>query len=228
MLMAGTPTMRTWRCAIGVVLAFGLLLLSGPRAEARRYPPLFGYIDNFSLNWTDKRFEPVVNWLAMRQRWKNGALCATAVCTSAGWPGMIAAVKAAGNPMAEIVKANDLVNDKVLHPYKQDMPNYGYEDYWATAFEFLKKSGDCEDFAIAKYMLLKAAGFSPDDMRVLQVSAKNYGGIGHAILVVYLGDKPLILDILTTKVMEARYVLEYTPIISVTERFWSWHQKPNM
>ncbi|HEY4164080.1 MAG TPA: transglutaminase-like cysteine peptidase [Dongiaceae bacterium] len=226
--MAGSPTKRTWRCVIGAVLVFGLLLLSAPRAEARRYPPLFGSIDNFSVNWSDKRFEPVVNWLSMRRRWNDGAACANDRCTSAGWASMVAQVKAAGSPMAKIIKANDLVNDKVLHPYKQDMPNYGYEDYWATAFEFLKKSGDCEDFAITKFMLLKAAGFSPDDMMVLQVSARNYGGIGHAILVVYFGDKPLILDILTTKVMEARYVAEYTPIISVTEKFWSWHQHPNM
>jgi predicted transglutaminase-like cysteine proteinase len=108
------------------------------------------------------------------------------------------------------------------------MPNYGYEDYWATAFEFLKKSGDCEDFAIAKFMLLKAAGISPDDMMVLQVSARNYGGIGHAILVVYLGDQPLILDILVPQVMQAQNVREYTPLFSMTEKFWSWHQQPNM
>ncbi|MBM3489300.1 MAG: hypothetical protein FJX68_02450 [Alphaproteobacteria bacterium] len=34
----------------------------------------------------------------------------------------------------------------------------GVEDYWATLAEFFDKHGDREDYAIAKYLTLKAAG----------------------------------------------------------------------
>ena len=56
-----------------------------------------------------------------------------------------------------------------LHPYILDINNWGVEDYWETPFEFLKKNGDCEDFSITKYMLLKAAGYPVENMRVFAV-----------------------------------------------------------
>jgi len=95
---------------------------------------------------------------------------------------------------AQIKTANSLMNDPAQHPYIEDINNWGKTEYWATAFQFLRKSGDCEDFSIAKYMLLKAAGMPVDDMRVVAVRIRSLGGIGHAILVVYQGSKAWVLD----------------------------------
>ena len=36
-------------------------------------------------------------------------------------------------------------------PYRLDIDVYGVSDYWATPGEFLKLSGDCEDYSITKY-----------------------------------------------------------------------------
>ena len=57
------------------------------------------------------------------------------------------------------------------------------EDYWKTPVEFLADgSGDCEDFAIAKYYFLLKAGVSDDDMEILVgETAKNER---HAVLIV--------------------------------------------
>ena len=40
-------------------------------------------------------------------------------------------------------------------------------NHWATLLEFLRRGGDCEDYATAKYFLLRELGFPADDMRVL-------------------------------------------------------------
>jgi predicted transglutaminase-like cysteine proteinase len=161
----------------------------------------------------------------MLKRWANGAPCQESnTCTTKGWANLVAKVKAAGDPMAEIRLANALMNDPTQHPYIEDINNWGQQEYWATAYQFLRKSGDCEDFSIAKYMLLKAAGMPIEDMRIVAVRIRSLGGIGHAILVVYQGNKALVLDNRNQKVLEASLVaVEFQPILSLNEQFWWLH-----
>lgn len=40
---------------------------------------------------------------------------------------------------------------------------------WSTLSEFLDRGGDCEDYATAKYQLLRRFGFTPEDLRVVVV-----------------------------------------------------------
>ena len=56
-------------------------------------------------------------------------------------------------------------------------------NHWSTLLEFLRRGGDCEDYAVAKYFLLRELGFPAEDMRVLvtyERSARDY----HAVLAV--------------------------------------------
>ena len=56
-------------------------------------------------------------------------------------------------------------------------------NHWSTLLEFLKRGGDCEDYAVAKYFLLRELGFPAEDMRVLvtyEKSVRDY----HAVLAV--------------------------------------------
>jgi predicted transglutaminase-like cysteine proteinase len=54
---------------------------------------------------------------------------------------------------------------------------------WATLVEFLERGGDCEDYATAKYFLLRELGFKPGDMRVV-VSYDRSVREHHAVLAV--------------------------------------------
>ena len=202
----------------GVLLAMHVL-----PAEARSYPNIFGSKEIASQNWSVKT-SAIANWVAMLQRWQNGAPCESSTCTAKGWDGLVAQVKAAGGPMAQIKIANDLMNNPKQHPYIEDINNWGKQEYWATAFQFLKKSGDCEDFSIAKYMLLKQAGYPVENMRIVAVRIKSLGGIGHAILVVYQGGGAYVLDNRVAPVMQESLVRnEFAPAISMNEQFWWVH-----
>ena len=53
--------------------------------------------------------------------------------------------------------------------------------HWATLQEFLEKGGDCEDFATAKYLLLRYFGFRAEDMRVVVVYDRRQRS-HHAVL----------------------------------------------
>lgn len=110
-------------------------------------------------------------------------------------------------------------------PYKTDMVAWGVEDYWATTQEFVKKSGDCEDYAIAKYYALRSLGVPAEKMRVVAVIEK-IRGIGHAVLVVYMNDNAYVLDNLTNLILPHTQLRNYEPKFSVNEEFRWAHVKP--
>src|SRR5690606_13640276 len=85
-------------------------------------------------------------------------------------------------PMRQLLAVNNYMN---RYPYKQDDWLYGQSDYWANVQEFLEQSGDCEDFAIAKYFSLRQLGFPAEDMQILMVY-DVYSGTDHAVLRVAL------------------------------------------
>jgi predicted transglutaminase-like cysteine proteinase len=69
--------------------------------------------------------------------------------------------------------------------YASDKQVYGVSDYWATLYEFVgKNKGDCEDYTIAKYYILKALGIDPHKMKFAYVIYKNRRGkkISHMVL----------------------------------------------
>jgi predicted transglutaminase-like cysteine proteinase len=208
-----------FRRFIALLMAAALLAFSSA-AEARTYPPLFGTKEIGSNNWNFKK-GVVPDWRQMLGRWKNGAPCESNICTSKSWGSLVSQVKGAGDAMAQIKAANSLMNKK---PYIEDQPNWGKSEFWATSYEFLKKSGDCEDYSITKYMLLKEAGIPVENMRIFSVRLRSLGGIGHAILVVYQGNKAWVLDNRNPSVMDASLVkLEFQPVMSLNENQWWYH-----
>ena len=59
--------------------------------------------------------------------------------------------------------------------------------HWATLVEFLEKGGDCEDFATAKYLLLRHLGFGAEDMRIVVVYDRSHRS-HHAVLAMRLDE----------------------------------------
>lgn len=101
-------------------------------------------------------------------------------------------------------------------PYREDQVNWGKQDYWATPAQFLKKSGDCEDYAIVKYFTLKELGIAPDSMRIV-ILRDTIRNLAHAVLVVYLDDEAYVLDNLSNVVQPHTRLRNYSPQYSVNE-----------
>ena len=81
--------------------------------------------------------------------------------------------------------------------YKSDKKVYGQSDYWATLYEFVgKDKGDCEDYTIAKYYVLKELGIDPKRMKFTYVIYRNRRGnnISHMVLSYLKIPKPKTLD----------------------------------
>ena len=58
---------------------------------------------------------------------------------------------------------------------------------WSTLIEFLNRGGDCEDYATAKYFLLREMGFKAENMRVV-VSYDRSVRAYHAVLAIRRDD----------------------------------------
>jgi predicted transglutaminase-like cysteine proteinase len=75
-----------------------------------------------------------------------------------------------------------------------DLAQWGVIDRWSAPLETLSSGrGDCEDYAIAKYVALGEAGFSEDKLRLVIVRDLGLGE-DHAILAVRDSEKWLLLD----------------------------------
>ena len=65
-------------------------------------------------------------------------------------------------------------------------------NHWTTLLDFMRRGGDCEDFAVAKYFLLRELGVPAEDMRVVitwERDARDY----HAVLAVRQDDGAALL-----------------------------------
>lgn len=126
------------------------------------------------------------------------------------------------SPYEQLKAVNALIN---RWPYRTDMEVWGLMDYWAAPVDFFKKSGDCEDYAIAKYFALRDLGVPASKMRmvVLKDTLRN---VEHAVTVVYLDNEAWVLDNLSNAVMSHRRLSHYRPQLSVNEEFRWAHLKP--
>lgn len=135
------------------------------------------------------------------------------------WMKFIASVK--DKSKAEQIQAVNQYMNEV--PFVSDEKNYGSADYWATPMEFLARGGDCEDYALAKYLSLRALGFAKEDMR-LAIVYDHEMRMPHAVLVVYHDNAAQILDNQSKEVQESDELVErYKPIYSISQIAWWRH-----
>lgn len=123
--------------------------------------------------------------------------------------------------MERLRQVNQFFNQRI--EFRTDAEVWGVEDHWASPLEALEKGeGDCEDYAIAKYASLLAAGMAPDRLRLVYVRARLAGpgapvaGQPHMVLAYHasVDAEPLILDNLVPDILPASLRADLTPVFS--------------
>src|SRR5277367_2620187 len=75
-----------------------------------------------------------------------------------------------------------------------DLAQYGQIDVWSSPLvTFTHGAGDCEDYAIAKFVALRLAGIAPDDLRIVVIH-DTLSGEDHAVAAARLDGHWLTLD----------------------------------
>ncbi|MFZ1416454.1 MAG: transglutaminase-like cysteine peptidase [Defluviicoccus sp.] len=180
-------------------------------------PSFFGSIATRSADLT-----PVAKWRAALDRHagdRASACSVGATCLGGEWSTLVATLRPLA-PAVQVVRVTAALNAEA---YVTDHANWGMSDYWQTPREFLARGGDCEDFAIAKYLALREAGWAAEDLRVVVVIDERRA-VGHAVLIASYQGKAWVLDNVTDEVVETDVVHHYQPVFSLSETAWWWHR----
>jgi predicted transglutaminase-like cysteine proteinase len=93
-----------------------------------------------------------------------------------------------------------------------DLAQYGEIDVWASPLvTFNRGAGDCEDYAIAKFMALRQAGMAADDLRIV-IMRDTIAGDDHAVAAARLDGHWLMLDNRRMALVEDINVRTYRPL----------------
>jgi predicted transglutaminase-like cysteine proteinase len=120
----------------------------------------------------------------------------------------------------KLKRINDFINQKIA--FEDDRSVWDQSDYWATPLETIGQGrGDCEDFAIIKYVSLRRAGIASDKLRLIYVKAtlKTPDGpiqVAHMVLAYYASPnaEPMLLYNLQTKILPASKRPDLKPVFS--------------
>ena len=229
-------TMRCLAGALTFLITFSSVNIKGARAGVRdvpglmklasaanaaftpveSYPALFGSSEKASTN-----LAPFTKWTGMFDRFERAMSQAQGRRIIADWQSDLQGMQ--GLPLKAMAEqVNDLINSR---DYILDNRNWGQSDYWSTPVEFFTRGGDCEDFAIAKYVSLRALGVPEDHLRVAIVHDMEKD-IPHAVLIVYTGTDAYVLDNQVKQMRSIRGVNRYKPIFSINRNAWWLHTAP--
>jgi predicted transglutaminase-like cysteine proteinase len=116
----------------------------------------------------------------------------------------------------------DTVNRRVNAAlrYKSDADQWSVPDRWSAPLEAGKTGsfdtgfGDCEDYAIAKYVALREAGVAVADLRLLLVHDKT-ARLDHAVLAIRNDGRWLLLDNRHDVLVENKDAWFFTPLFAL-------------
>ena len=128
---------------------------------------------------------------------------------------LIGAVKSRSG-RARLDEANRAVNTAIR--YVSDFTQHGEADRWSAPLAtFATAKGDCEDYAIAKYVALSEAGFSHEELRLVLVRDRAVRQ-DHAVLAAHLDGRWLILDNRRSELIEDSDASSFTPLFAINHQ----------
>ena len=114
---------------------------------------------------------------------------------------------------ARLGHINRAINLKIKQ--MSDLAIYGEEDVWSSPLATLAiGAGDCEDYAIAKYVALQEAGVAADDLRIV-ILRDDIREEDHAVVAARLDGSWLMLDNRRMVMAEDRQVPNHHPVFLI-------------
>lgn len=115
--------------------------------------------------------------------------------------------------LARLGEVNRAIN-LAIRPVS-DRALYGVEDHWSSPLATLAVgAGDCEDYAIAKLVALRAAGVPEKDLRLI-IIRENATGDDHAVVAARSGGHWRVLDNRTFLMVEDGNFGKYRPLFAI-------------
>src|SRR5664279_2845300 len=218
--------LRAWRALIlacgvvcfgpGAPVSAGTLLSPGPATLIRKSAEPFG------LSATSLTYGGLYDkWQGVQRRLEDElvqlALCEGDPdrCASPAALKFLAIVDAARarEGRARLGEINRAIN-LAIRPVS-DQAQYGEIDVWSSPLvTFAHGAGDCEDYAIAKFVALRQAGIAPDDLRIV-IMRDTVRGEDHAVVAARLDGRWLTLDNRRMAMVEDADIRNYRPLFAI-------------
>ena len=100
-------------------------------------------------------------------------------------------------------------------PYARDATTHGVHDFWQSPLTFLATAGDCEDYAISKYLALRLLGFAEEDLELI-VLIDEQRRQPHAVLLVRDDERLWVLDNRRDE-LAGSFPRNYRPVYAVNQ-----------
>lgn len=117
-----------------------------------------------------------------------------------------------------VINVNNFFNQL---EYRSDRTTWNKSDYWASRLEFLGRGkGDCEDFAVAKFLTMMQLGVPDKKIFLTYVRAVGFPEPAHLVATYYKtpGTVPFVLDNYVKKILPATQRPDLVPVYSFTAR----------
>jgi len=105
--------------------------------------------------------------------------------------------------------------------YSPDIKTWGKKDYWASRLEFIGQGrGDCEDYAVAKFLTMMQLGIPENKLFLTYVKAYGYPDTAHLVVTYYSkpGAVPFVLDNYNKRILPATQRKDLVPVYSFTAK----------
>lgn len=194
---------RSLRPLVLVTLAFAGLAAGGSAELGFTSQVTQGLIGSYTRQFGPAARERIGSWTEFARTQKPA-------------PRVARLLQSAGAELEALQTANSFFN---RIPFLSDTEHWSAEDYWATPAETVgSNGGDCEDYSIAKYFLLKEFGVPIERLRITYVKAVKLNQ-AHMVLAYYAapGAEPLILDNLEDRVRPASDRSDLVPVYSFND-----------
>ena len=219
---------RTWRA---VLIASGLFLICLPTQLIAETVSSAGSVDRATRS--DEPFElsaAMVSTGALQEKWFGVErqigderqvlrICEENPASCPSRPALeFLAIIDSARPLkgrAQLGEINRAINLAIT--LTSDLALYGAEDVWSPPLATLAiGAGDCEDYAIAKFVALREVGISPDDLRIV-IMRDTIRGEDHAVTAVRLDGHWLTLDNRHMAMVEDVDVRNYRPLFVIDD-----------
>jgi predicted transglutaminase-like cysteine proteinase len=185
-------------------------------ADAAGLPALFNTIEvRADQQLALPQWRRVLSKLNIERTFYSACTASRKACSSKlafGWQVMLDSLQ--GQDRLTQIKALNRFANRI--PYHSDLDVWGKSDYWASPVEFMQRNGDCEDYAILKYESLRQLGVPAGEMRMVVVE-DTLRNLAHAVLVVLVDGRLIVLDNLTNALLPQERTPQYVPYYSVNE-----------
>ena len=117
-----------------------------------------------------------------------------------------------------VINVNNFFNQL---EYRSDRKTWNKSDYWASRLEFLGRGqGDCEDFAVAKFLTMTQLGVPGEKLFLTYVRARGFPEPAHLVATYYKepGTVPFVLDNYIKKILPATQRTDLVPVYSFTAK----------